>query len=100
MVADGLDVDFQRLHVGGGDEFMLQSDEYYDDGTAHGGTQSCKKLAAFQLFDDVAFATGKQYGEDVEHHDTPGVDHNLHGAEEGVTQQEVDACRAESTNSR
>ena len=36
VVTDCLDVDFQRLHVGGGNELMLQSDEYYDDGTAHG----------------------------------------------------------------
>ena len=44
-VTDGLDVDLQRFHVGGGNELMLQSDEYYDDGTAHGGTQSGKEPA-------------------------------------------------------
>ena len=33
MVADGLDVDFERFDVCGGDELMFQGYEQYDDGS-------------------------------------------------------------------
>lgn len=100
MVADRLDVDFERFDVCGGDELMFQGYEQYDDGSCHGSAQSGKELAAFQLGRHVAFAAGEQNGEDVEHDDTARIDHNLYRTEERISQQEVDACRAESTNSR
>ena len=95
MVADGLDVDFERLDVCGGDELMFQGYEQYDDGSCHGSAQSGKELAAFQLGRHVAFTAGEQNGEDVKHDDTARIDHNLYRTEERISQQEVDACRAE-----
>ena len=43
----------------------------------------------------LAFTAGEQNGEDVEHDDTARIDHNLYRTEERISQQEVDACRAE-----
>ena len=95
-VSDGFDVGFQGDEVGGGDEFVLQRDEHHDKCPRSGGSQSGKQPATLQFADGVvSFTAGQQDGEYVEYDDTAGIYHDLYRSQKGISQQEVDACRAE-----
>ena len=95
LLADGAEADFYRFQVGRGHELVLQGDEEHDNGSRDGGAQPGQELAPLQLDGLVALAAGEQDGEYVEHDDAPRIYHDLHGAQEGVSQEEVDAGRTE-----
>ena len=90
-----MDVYLLRGKIGCLHEVMLQRDKQDYRQTGNHCKESCQKPASFQPFGTVTFSTGQQDGEYIKDDDTTGINHNLDRPQKCVTQQEIDASRAE-----